>query len=172
MKKKIKKQPKQDSRATQTLFRTVIKNHYALLQMIDRKANIILTINSILISLMLGASFIAPDQEKTVINLITEVIINFGLISMLFAIIAIRPHRYKGAASSLYSGNFSKMNKADFKEHFFALISTGESIYDSMIDDLYHLGKAIRNRQLLVNFAIGVFVIGLFCSLVISLCYY
>jgi len=163
------KKVKPDSKAIQTLFRTVIKNHYSLLQMIDRKSNIILTINSILISLMLGVSFIAPDGQKQMIDLITRSIINFGLISMVFAIFAIRPHNYKNVDSSLYSGVFTKMSKEDFHSKFKLMMLSGDTIYDNMIDDLYHLGKAIKNRQVLVNFAIGAFVLGILISLGISL---
>ena len=52
-----------DARRIDTLFRTVSRNHYTLLRMVDNKASIILTVNSILISLLFGATQLAPDGE-------------------------------------------------------------------------------------------------------------
>ena len=45
---------KYDTRGIQTLFRTVSKNHYNLLKMVDNKARIVLTVNSIITSLLFG----------------------------------------------------------------------------------------------------------------------
>lgn len=45
---------KYDARGIQTLFRAVSKNHYTLLKMVDNKAKIILTVNSIITSIFLG----------------------------------------------------------------------------------------------------------------------
>jgi len=46
-----------DPRGTQTLFRTLSRNHYNLLKMIDNKASIILTVNSIIISLLMAVIY-------------------------------------------------------------------------------------------------------------------
>ena len=50
-----------DSRGVQTLFRTLSRNHYHLLRMVDNKAGIILTMNSIIIFLvgLIGSAFMA-----------------------------------------------------------------------------------------------------------------
>lgn len=171
MKKDKDNKIKKDKSAIQTLFRTISKNHYALLAMIDRKANIILTINSIIISIILGASYLAPEDQKTDIELMTTITIYFSLVSMILAILAIRPHQYKDPQSMLYSGTFTKSSQKEFKESFKIMMESGESIYENMIDDLYCLGQSIKNRQKLVFYSITTFVLGIITNLLLSFLY-
>ena len=55
-----------DPRGVQTLFRTLSRNHYNLLRMVDNKASIILTVNSIIISLLFGAAYLAPEADRAI----------------------------------------------------------------------------------------------------------
>ena len=59
---------KYDARGVQTLFRTLLRNHYNLLKMVDSKSSIILTINSIIISLLMGALYVAPETDIEVLE--------------------------------------------------------------------------------------------------------
>jgi len=165
------KKVKQDKSAIQTLFRTVSKNHYALLAMIDRKANIVLTINSIIISIILGASYLAPEEQKADIEVLTTITIYFSLTSMVLAVLAIRPHNYKNPKSILYSGTFANITIEEFKKSFKEMMVSGEVIYDNMIDDLYNLGTSIKSRQKLVFYSIIVFVCGIVINLGLSFFY-
>ena len=42
-------------KSTQTLFRTSLKNNYTMLEAVDRKAHILISINAIILSLLLGS---------------------------------------------------------------------------------------------------------------------
>ena len=162
---------KRDKRGIQTLFRTMIKNHYTLLETIDRKASIILTINSILISLVLGAMYLTPDESKDSMELIARITVNFALFSMVFALIAIRPHRYKKKNSLLYAGSFTKMTKEKFREDMNAVLDSGDGIYNRMIDDIYSIGEAIRSRQHMLYISIGIFILGLVIVFILGMIY-
>lgn len=164
-KKKIKK----DKSAIQTLFRTASKNHYTLIQTNDRKASIILTINSILLSLMLGSIYLMPTFERQSINLITNVTIYSCLLSMIFALLSILPHKYGKQKSLIYAGAAPDMTKENFREQFNLLIMNGRTIYDTMIDDLYEIGKCIRHKQFLVRCAVAVIIIGTSLNLFLSI---
>ncbi len=61
-----------DIRGIQTLFRTVSRNHYTLLRMIDSKAGIILTINSIVISLAMGSIYIRDNFSENELEVILK----------------------------------------------------------------------------------------------------
>lgn len=152
---------KRDKRGIQTLFRTILKNHYTLLESIDRKSSIILTINSILISIVLGASYLASPEQMKGLELIARVTVNFGIFSMGFALLAIRPHRYKSKDSLLYAGSFGPASKEAYRDKMNELMDTGDGIYDHMIDDVYDIGETIRSRQKLLFVSIGIFLIGL-----------
>ena len=91
--KEKKKLKSFDSRGVQTLFRTMSRNHYNLIRMVDAKASIILTVNSIIISLMFGVVYLAPETQKGVLEIGAKLLLNFGMASMVFALIAMLPHK-------------------------------------------------------------------------------
>jgi len=163
-----------DPRGIQTLFRTLSRNHYQLLKMVDTKASIILTINSIIISLLMGALYILSDSERAILTIGAKILINFSLISMVFALIAMLPHRYlgkrfkkSGYKGSLYAANFVDQSLDEFKVEFERIMNNGKSVYDEMVTDLYFLGKSINRKQLMLIIAVFIFLIGLMATFVI-----
>jgi len=165
-----------DPRGTQTLFRTLMRNHYNLLRMIDNKASIILTVNSIIISLMMGVIFMAPEDNEGVLEMGAKVLLNFGMASMVFALLAMIPHKYiginktdKGYKGSLYASNFSKMTLLQFQDEMQRIISNGQTVYAEMIADLYYLGKTISFKQKMILISVVLFFIGLIISILHTL---
>jgi hypothetical protein len=115
--------------------------------------------------------YLTPDELKSSMELITRVTINFALFSMVFALIAIRPHRYKDRNSLLYAGSFTKISKEKYREEMIAVLDSGEGLYDRMIDDIYSIGKAIRSRQHMLYISIGIFIIGLVVIFILGMIY-
>lgn len=155
-----------DSRGVQTLFRTLSRNHYNLIRMVDSKASIILTMNSIIISLMMGIVYMAPDTQKNVLEVGSKMLLNFGMASMVFALLAMLPHRYyktkkHGYKGSLYAGNFSKLSYEEYQSEMNRIISSGNNVYNEMINDLYYLGKSINWKQRLILISVFLFLVGL-----------
>ena len=164
-----------DPRGVQTLFRTISRNHYNLLRMVDVKASIILTMNSIMISLIMGAMFVAPESKKAALELGFRVIILFSVLSMVFALISMLPHKYLGKRfkeskynGTLYAGNFSAKTLDEFRSSFRSVISKGESLYDEMIHDLYFLGRVIEKKQRMTVFSVSIFLVGLILGIIIN----
>eukprot|EP01098_Paradermamoeba_levis_P012627 TRINITY_DN5556_c0_g1_i1.p3 TRINITY_DN5556_c0_g1~~TRINITY_DN5556_c0_g1_i1.p3 ORF type:complete len:158 (+),score=4.25 TRINITY_DN5556_c0_g1_i1:195-668(+) len=65
LKKKKKDKKKKASKGVETLFRTTISNHMKLSEMADRKANLMISINTIIVSIIISAyarKFDAPDN--------------------------------------------------------------------------------------------------------------
>ncbi|MEM6394736.1 MAG: Pycsar system effector family protein [Bacteroidota bacterium] len=157
-----------DPRGIQTLFRTLSRNHYNLLKMVDNKASIVLTVNSILISLLMGAMYIAPESNRIIIATGAKILIRFSMLSMIFALFSMLPHRYigkkfkkSGYKGSLYASNFARLSLSDFQKEFQRIMTNGETVYDEMIKDLYFLGRSVRIKQRLLIISVGVFLIGL-----------
>jgi len=158
---KVKKEKLQkfDARGIQTLFRNVSRNHYTLLKMVDNKAKIILTVNSIITSLFFGLHFINTGTKEIVINVGTRVLVISSMLSMVFALFSMLPYRYFGKSfreskykGALYAENFSKESLTDFKKEFERIMSKGQNVYDEMIADLYFLGKVISIKQRILTF--------------------
>lgn len=173
--KGMAKLEKFDPRGTQTLFRTLSRNHYNLLKMIDNKASIILTVNSIIISLLMAVVYMAPEEQKEVLELGTRILLNCGMASMIFALLAMLPHKYAsyvksdaGYKGSLYGNNFSKLSLEEYKKEMKRIIANGNTVYDEMTMDLYFLGKTISKKQRLVFISVGFFLFGLIGSLLLT----
>ena len=177
-KKDKDKLDKFDPRGVQTLYRTMSRNHYNLLKMVDKKASIILTVNSIIISLLMGVIYMAPDDKEGVLEVGSKLLLNFGMASMVFALLAMLPHKYLSMRKdnpdykgSLYGGNFSKSTLTEFRSEMKRIISTGTSIYDEMTMDLYFLGKTVSKKQKLIVISVGLFLFGLVASILHTLCH-
>lgn len=165
---KQKKLERYDSRGVQTLFKTLSRNHYNLLKMVDSKARIVLTVNSIITSLLLGLLFAIPKSQKVPLETGTRILIVCSMLSMIFALFSMLPYRYFGSAykksgykGTLYAENFAKLSLAEFKAEFERIMMKGQSTYDEMIADLYFLGKNIARKQKLLYISVIIFMIGL-----------
>ncbi|MCG2460009.1 DUF5706 domain-containing protein [Flavobacteriaceae bacterium F89] len=174
--KRKNKLKKYDARGVQTLFRTLSKNHYNLLKMVDNKARIILTVNSIISSLLLGLLFVMPGSKGFEIGSGTRILVICSMLSMVFAIFSMLPHRYFGRAfkksgykGTLYAVNFTSQSLKEFRKEFNRIMEKGQNIYDEMIDDLYFLGKIIARKQRLLLLSTAIFLIGLISTILYSL---
>ncbi len=165
-----------DPRGVQTLFRTLSRNHYNLLKMVDNKASIVLTINSIVISLIMGAMYVALESDRAIIEVSSKILLRFSMLSMIFALISMLPHRYlgkkfneSGYKGSLYAANFAKQTLPEFQAEIQRIMTNGETVYDKMVKDLYFLGKTIDRKQKLLMISVFIFLIGLVSTMIYSL---
>lgn len=167
---------KYDARGIQTLFRTVSKNHYNLLKMVDNKARIVLTVNSIITSLLFGIQILNLEAQITKHSISIKILVISSMLSMVFAIASMLPHRYIGKSfkksgykGTLYAENFSNQTLLEFKNEFDRIMSTGRTVYDELITDLYFLGKTIALKQRILLLSVIVFMIGLISTITITL---
>lgn len=162
-----------DSRGVQTLFRTLSRNHYNLLRMVDNKARIVLTVNSIITSLLIGIQILNVESVDVKENYGIRILVIGGLLSMVMALLSMLPHRYLGKSfrasnykGTLYAANFSKQSLEEFKKEFQRIMVNGQSLYDEMINDLYFLGKIIAKKQRLLMLSVVIFLIGLTAAII------
>lgn len=158
-----------DIRGVQTLCRNVSRNHYNLLKMVDNKASIVLTTNSIMISLMMGVLYVAPAEVKAFLLIAVKIFLVFCMISMVLALISMLPYRYGGEIYKqssykglLYAESFANITLEQFRNEIAKVMDSGQNLYNEIFDDIYFLGKAVKRKQKLVHFSTLVFVLGLF----------
>lgn len=167
---------KYDARGIQTLFRNVSRNHYTLLKMVDNKAKIILTVNSIITSMFFGLHFINYGTKEVTINLGTKILVISSMSSMVFALLSMLPYRYYGKTfkqsqyrGSLYAENFTNESLMEFRQEFKQIMEKGQNVYDEMIDDLYFLGKIISLKQKILTISVFIFLFGLIATIAYTL---
>jgi len=159
-----------ETKIKEALFRTLSRNHYDLLRMVDKKAAIILTVNSILVS-FLGALRFAPEGEIEFIGTFFSVLIYFCIASMIIALLSMLPHKYLGKkfnrsayTGSLYAGNFANLSLEEFQSEYSRITESVETIFNEVTKDLYFLGCIIKNKQNLIIGSVGTLILGLFLA--------
>jgi len=172
-----KKIPKEErpERAVDTMFRVTLKNHMQLSQIADNKANILLSINAIIISISLSTLIPKLDNpDKAHLVLPTFIMICFCVVGIVFAILSTRPKVTTGRYSwkdieeqkinLLFFGNFHKMPIEEYIAAMNIMMKDKTYIYNSMIKDLYYLGVVLDRKYRLLRITYTLFMVGTIVS--------
>mgnify|MGYP006288969931 CR=1 FL=1 len=169
LRKKLSQIKERDMRGIQTLFRTTSHNHYTLNEMVDRKANIMITVNSIILSVLIGG-LLSYEQTQLVLFAIAIMALT-ALFSIIFAIFSITPNKTQGKFSRddilkkdgnlLYFGNFYDMEFEDYEWGMLQKLNDNDFLYRSMIKDLYYLGKVLNRKYKFIRLSLYTFLGGL-----------
>lgn len=159
-------------RARQTLFKTLSQNNYRLQAMIDRKANILISVNAIILSILLGTSFMQSTFVMSS-NLHVIILLTSSTLSIVGALVAIKPFLI-GSSDKSWQGtsllSFEISRKLDL-QHYKSLvkdtIKKEKRIYDAMIEDIYFISKNVDRKHRFLNASALIFAMGLVVSSVI-----
>ena len=166
---------KETERGVQTLFRTTSNNHMELSSMADNKSHIMISVNSIIISVTLSVlvarisfypQFIAP----------ASILLLTCLVSLTFAILATRPSISSGKFTEddirskktnlLFFGNFHQMQLQDYQWGMNQMIKDREYLYNTMMMDIYYLGVVLAKKYKYLRIAYTIFMWGLIVSVI------
>jgi len=166
----LKKDGLGTNRGIETLFRSAYRVQMDLTGLADNKANMMISINGIIISIIIAA--VAPKLDANPWLLIPTTIFLVGtLISIVYAILAARPRvtsqpitledleHSKG--NILFFGNFANMTEDEFTEGMVDLIQDKSVVYETMIRNIYGLGSVLKKKFHLLKIAYTVFMIAL-----------
>jgi hypothetical protein len=164
-------------KGVETLFRTVLANNMRLSQIADSKANILLSVNAIIISVAL--SILVPklgNPGKAHLAVPTYILIFTSVLSIIFAIQSTRPKITVSVFTKkdieerkvnlLFFGNFAKIGMADFQAEIKNIMHDRDYLYESMIRDWYLMGKVLDHKYKLLSITYHVFMIGMIISVI------
>lgn len=168
---KAKYKLKNSDRGVQTMYRVALNNHLRLSSIADTKANILLSVNAIIISVALSNLIPKLDNPSNKFLVIpTMVLLFFSVISIIFAIMSTRPNVTKGEftleeirekkANLLFFGTFHQMPYEQYEDAVKEMIDDSESIYEALTKDLYLLGKVLARKYKLLRMTYTVFLVG------------
>ena len=175
LKAKYKAQYKNESpeRGIQTFYRVALRNHIKLSDIADTKANILLSVNAIIVSLVL-ANLISKLDTNPYLLYPTAIFTLSSVISMILSVIATRPNVTSGEFTKedvrnkkvnlTFFGNFHKMAFEDFRWAINEMITDKNYIYDSLTKDLYFLGKVLERKYRILRITYTVFMVGIVIS--------
>ncbi|HEY0059763.1 MAG TPA: Pycsar system effector family protein [Flavisolibacter sp.] len=170
-----KAQDKNTERGVQTMFRTTSTNHFELSSLADGKANIMISVNAIIISVVLTVLLVRLPYYPNYV-LPTVVLMATCLGAMIFAILATRPSVNSGVFNEedirakktnlLFFGNFHQMKLEEYEWGMNELLKDREYLYSSMIKDIYFLGVVLAKKYKLLRISYTIFMFGLILSVV------
>jgi len=157
-------------RGIQTVFRTTSHNHIQLSQMADTKANIMISVNSIIISIMFSV-LLGRLEYYPHLAIPTLLLAMVSLLAIVFAVLAIRPSVTSGKFTEedirqkqtnlLFFGNFHQMELEEYNWAMNEMLKDREYIYGSMIKDVYFLGIVLAQKYRYLRISYNIFMYGL-----------
>jgi len=160
-------------RGVETMFRTTYRTHLSLSSIADNKANIMLSINAIIISIVVS-SLVPRFTDNPKLILPTMILLSVCLAALVFAILSTRPKVTEGTFSRedikekrsnlLFFGNFYGMDIEDFHWGMMQMIKDSDFLYSSMTRDLYYLGVVLAKKYQYLRICYGIFMYGLIVS--------
>jgi len=164
-------------KAIQSVFRVTLRNHIKLSDIADTKANILLSVNGIIIAIVLTELIPKLDNPNNQYLIVpTLIFILFSLTSIILSVLATRPNVTSGKFTKadvenkkvnlLFFGNFHKMSLDQFQWAMNEMIGDKDYIYSSMTKDLYFLGLVLQRKYKILRLTYNIFMTGLIVSLI------
>ncbi|MFI5133230.1 MAG: Pycsar system effector family protein [Chitinophagales bacterium] len=163
-------------REATTVFRIIASNQSNLSKMADDKAHIMISVNSIILSVIVG--LLSKELTKNY-NLIypTVAIVATGLLTIVFSILATRPNVTSGKftrediqnkkTNLLFFGNFFRMSLPDYDWAMQEMLNDKQYLYSSMIKDNYFLGVVLAKKYRYLRISYNIFMYGLIASMIV-----
>ncbi len=161
---------KKADRGIETMFRNVMRTHVSFSSMADSKANIMISVNT----LLLGAVFtiLARKLDSNPHLIIPTIVLTIvSLVTLIMAVKVTRPTISSGLFSEkdikekktnlLFFGNFYKMNLKDFTWGMEEMMEDKDFLYGSMIKDFYYLGQVLGKKYKLLRLCYTIFMYGI-----------
>jgi hypothetical protein len=166
-------------RGVETMYRTTYRTHTNLSAMADSKANLMLSVNAIVISILV--SNLLPklmekgEQFNLKLGIPSGMLLATCMGSMIYATLSTRPKVTEGKvtreaikqrkANLLFFGNFHSMPLEDFQWGVNEMLRDPEFLYSSMSRDLYFLGIVLAKKYQYLSICYNIFMYGLIVSL-------
>ncbi|HYD22302.1 MAG TPA: Pycsar system effector family protein [Flavipsychrobacter sp.] len=173
--RKSKQQTSLINRGIQTTMRLASQNHLELSELADRKANILISVNAIMISIILSVLIRKLDAEP-IFTVPAILFLFFTLATIIVAILATRPVITEGRftredvlnkkTNLLFFGNFYKSTLDDYEWAMATMMTDRNYLYGMLIKDIHQLGVVLARKYTLVRWAYNIFMVGLIASVI------
>ncbi|MCU0345450.1 MAG: DUF5706 domain-containing protein [Saprospiraceae bacterium] len=159
------------SPGAQTFFRTNYRTHINLSAIADQKANIMISVNAILISVMISViSYRNMTETNPAVLMPVVIFLVTGLSSLIFAVLAARPKVTslindstpieEAKRNLMFFGNFVSLKSERYEELMDEMFRDSDLLYGNMTRDLYNLGKVLDRKYRFLSISYNIFMVG------------
>jgi hypothetical protein len=173
--KKKKDKDTQTDRGISTVFRIMANNHASLSQMADSKANIMISVNSIILSVIISVLIRHLDENPNLV-IPTIMLVLVCVATIIYAVRATRPNISEGIftrediqnkkTNLLFFGNFHNMNLQDYDWAMREMLNSRDYLHGSMIKDIYFLGVVLAKKYRYLRISYNIFMYGLILTMI------
>jgi hypothetical protein len=168
-KDKLKKDKKKNqSRSIETMFRTTLSNHIQLSSMADQKAGLMVSTNSIIISIMV--TFLVQEfSSNPKLFIPTGLMVVVCLLTITFALLSTRPNvkskaqrlaTDKSKLDLLFFGDYMALSLEEYREAMKEMMDKDKRLHNAMIENIYAQGKVMERKYRLLKISYSIFIIG------------
>ena len=168
-----KKNKDRPDKGIETMFRITSGNHQRLSDMADNKAHIMISTNSIILSVILSILLRKLEDNPHLIAP-TLILLIICVVTMVFSILATRPSVPPGtftpeeiankSTNLLFFGNFYRMGLPEYDAGIHKMMEDRDFLYGSLIKDVYSQGVVLGRKYRLLRIAYNVFMFGIIAS--------
>ncbi|MDQ3019313.1 MAG: DUF5706 domain-containing protein [Bacteroidota bacterium] len=162
-------------RGIETMFRNTVRTHVEFSGMADNKANIMISINTLIIGAIVTILIRKLDVNPQ-LTIPTFMLLLVSLICIVFGVLVTRPKVTEGRFTKddihnkktnlLFFGNFYNMDLKDFEWGMNQMMNDKEFLYGSMIKDFYFLGQVLGRKYRYLRICYTIFMFGLIASVI------
>ncbi len=165
----------QTERGISTVFRIMAQNQSNLSQMADSKANILISVNSIILTIVIS-TLSTKLESNSYLQIPVIILVTVCVSAIVFSILATRPHVTEGTftpediqnkkTNLLFFGNFYKMSLPDYDWAMQELLADKNYLYSSLVKDNYFLGVVLAKKYRWLRIAYNVFMFGIIIAMI------
>ncbi|MFK7906571.1 MAG: Pycsar system effector family protein [Chitinophagales bacterium] len=162
-------------RGIETMFRISLRNHISLSAIADSKANTMLSVNAMILSI--SFSFLVPQfGENPALFIPTIMLLLVCMLAIIAATLSTIPKVTMGTFTKedihqkkvnlLFFGNFFNVDLGDYEWGMKEMMKDRDYLYGSLIRDLYFLGKVLAKKYRYLRYCYNIFMYGLLITMV------
>lgn len=171
-----KKLKKKLSKETINIIRTTQRNNIELTHIADNKANVLLSLNAIMITFLIPLVLSNVDIIFTKYLHIPLIILAVTCFTTIYiSAIVLKPSTFNtfrdsnnpnGRFSPFFFGNYYKMEASDFFKYIQETLAESDMVKKHLAEDMFYVGRRLGFKMTWIRRAFNIFLIGLFLSLV------
>ena len=178
------KKKRTPTQGKQTLFRVSFRTQINLIRIADNKANMIIGINAMIISVLIGMvgtrMIFSTEEVNNNLTLVLPIILMIftALFTALFALMAAQPHliltkkkptETDKKSSLLFFENIWNLPAEEYISKMETLLDSPKDIYRHMIIDMHNQAKVLHRKYRLLRTSYIIFEVGYVISILVFL---
>ncbi len=166
------------SKKTIGILRTTLRNNIELTHLADNKANVLLSLNAIMLTFLVPLTIPNIDLiEQYHLEAPILILVVTCLSTVYLSVLVLKPGKFSGQRinidedhqlSPFFFGNFERMTKDEFLKYSDDVLSNASLVKSFLSNDFYHIGLRLAEKMKLMRRAFNIFMIGLASSIIIS----